>query len=189
MVDYYKITRLRRNLKMIYFKTLAGTTIRFKNSFNVQLLKSHQSPKLFQRYYADKKDIVTVATVVRIRTAPIWSVASYGDIWESIAPENYNDLPTEDQLAILNEFNDINETELKTLETYAQTAVIPILEAYCKTLDTNKDHIIDVRKTFAKDCQNLGFINMDMVDKLEDGLVIEIKRRPLFEESESDNNS
>lgn len=158
---------------MIYFKTLDGKTVRYNNKFNLLLVHEDKHPELMQKYYAENKNFAIVAVFLRIGKSPIWTVASYGEDRGFIIPKNYDKLPKDKKAEITNYYNDINEDELLMLKSYAESVVISMITTYCATLNPAKKHVVDIRKTFASDCSNLGYINMDMVDQLEDGVMLE----------------
>lgn len=157
---------------MIYFKSLSGNNIRYTKKFNLLLVHEDEKPELMHKYYAEKGDFACVAVFLRIGKTPVWSVASYGELWDTTIPKNFNRLPLGRKAELLNHFTEMNDEELECLTTYVQYRIIPWVKIYCATLDPAVNHIIDIRKTFANEISELGFINMDMITNLENGVML-----------------
>ena len=89
---------------MIYFKSLSGNNIRYTKKFNLLLVHEDEKPELMHKYYAEKGDFACVAVFLRIGKTPVWSVASYGELWDTTIPKNFNRLPLGRKAELLNHF-------------------------------------------------------------------------------------
>ena len=142
---------------MIYFKTLNNKLVQYKNKFCVKSVREYENPEILHKYFALHAE---VAVFIYIGKSTIWAVASSGEEFDNIAPKNYDRLPLQRKIEILDEFDDINEAELATLESYAKSVVIPFLHSCCDQCNTDSDHIIDIRHAFDSACQQMGFITL-----------------------------
>lgn len=139
---------------MIYFKTLNGKAIRYRNKLNVKKVYDHEDPEWFKKYYPDEN--VCVAVCICIGKTPIWSVGSYVESWSTFVPDNYDKLPISEQLIIFDDYNKLTEDELQLLEHHARTVVVPAIKSICN--DNSENQIIDIRNMFAAECHNMGYI-------------------------------
>ena len=139
---------------MIYFKSLNGKTVRYRNKLNVKKVYDHVDPEWFKKYYPDEN--VCVAVCICIGKTPIWSVGSYVERWSTFVPDNYDKLPISEQLIIFDDYNKLTEDELQLLEHHARTVVVPAIKSICN--DNSENQIIDIRNMFAAECHNMGYI-------------------------------
>lgn len=139
---------------MIYFKSLNGKAVRYRNKINVKKVYDHVDPEWFKKYYPDEN--VCVAVCICIGKTPIWSVGSYVERWSTFVPDNYDKLPISEQLIIFDDYNKLTEDELQLLEHHARTVVVPAIKSICN--DNSENQIIDIRNMFAAECHNMGYI-------------------------------
>ena len=139
---------------MIYFKSLNGKAVRYRNKLNVKKVYDHVDPEWFKKYYPDEN--VCVAVCICIGKTPIWSVGSYVERWSTFVPDNYDKLPISEQLIIFDDYNKLTEDELQLLEHHARTVVVPAIKSICN--DNSENQIIDIRNMFAAECHNMGYI-------------------------------
>ncbi len=139
---------------MIYFKSLNGKAVRYRNKLTVKKVYDHVDPEWFKKYYPDEN--VCVAVCICIGKTPIWSVGSYVERWSTFVPDNYDKLPISEQLIIFDDYNKLTEDELQLLEHHARTVVVPAIKSICN--DNSENQIIDIRNMFAAECHNMGYI-------------------------------
>lgn len=139
---------------MIYFKSLNGKAVRYRNKINVKKVYDHVDPEWFKKYFPDEN--VCVAVCICIGKTPIWSVGSYVERWSTFVPDNYDKLPISEQLIIFDDYNKLTEDELQLLEHHARTVVVPAIKSICN--DNSENQIIDIRNMFAAECHNMGYI-------------------------------
>ena len=139
---------------MIYFKSLNGKAVRYRNKLTVKKVYDHVDPEWFKKYYPDEN--VCVAVCICIGKTPIWSVGSYAVRWSTFVPDNYDKLPISEQLIIFDDYNKLTEDELQLLEHHARTVVVPAIKSICN--DNSENQIIDIRNMFAAECHNMGYI-------------------------------
>ena len=139
---------------MIYFKSLNGKAVRYRNKLTVKKVYDHVDPEWFKKYYPDEN--VCVAVCICIGKTPIWSVGSYAERWSTFVPDNYDKLPISEQLIIFDDYNKLTEDELQLLEHHARTVVVPAIKSICN--DNSENQIIDIRNMFAAECHNMGYI-------------------------------
>ena len=141
---------------MIYFKSLNGKAVRYRNKINVKKVYDHVDPEWFKKYYPDEN--VCVAVCVCIGKRPIWSVGSYAERWNTFVPDNYDKLPISEQRKIFDDYNELTGDELHLLEHLVRTVVVPVINSICHDNDNSEDQIIDIRNMFATECHNMGYI-------------------------------
>lgn len=139
---------------MIYFKSLYGKSVRYRNKLIVKKVYDHVDPEWFKKYYPDEN--VCVAVCICIGKTPIWSVGSYAERWSTFVPDNYDKLPIPEQLKIFDDYNELTGDELQLLEHHARTVVVPAIKSICN--DNSENQIIDIRNMFAAECHNMGYI-------------------------------
>ena len=139
---------------MIYFKSLNGKAVRYRNKINVKKVYDHVDPEWFKKYFPDEN--VCVSVCICIGKTPIWSVGSYVERWSTFVPDNYDKLPISEQLIIFDDYNKLTEDELQLLEHHARTVVVPAIKSICN--DNSENQIIDIRNMFAAECHNMGYI-------------------------------
>ena len=168
----------RTDTNMISFKTLDGEIARFDGSMTVRLLEDdlEKDADLFRKLFGGREEKegleLYVAALVCAGDKPIWGVASYGEQYDyMMTPAPGTKLTKEEREEFWDDFNEFNAEELRSLEAYAKKIVIPAVMEYCQKLDNTQVHVIDIRKTFAQDCTNMGYFNPDIVDELQEGLV------------------
>lgn len=141
---------------MIYFKSLNGKAVRYRNKLNVKKVYDHEYPEWFKKYYPDEN--VCVAVCICIGKTPIWSVGSYAERWNTFVPDNYDKLPISEQRKIFDDYNKLTGDELQLLAHLVRTVVVPAIRSICNVNDNSEDQIIDIRNMFAADCYNMGYI-------------------------------
>ncbi len=146
---------------MIYFITLDGEKILYKGNFKVHSVDSFNSQRLISKYFAQNENLAQVAVFICIDNCPIWTMASYGELWETIAPPNFHQLSPQEQSKITDIFDDFNHDELEDLKMFANKRVLPYLRSLCHKSDPSKTFIMDVRKAFRDEGEMFGFICAD----------------------------
>ena len=166
---------------MIKFKALNGVIIPYRGRLSVSTINCSKTTKseldTFRELFGfNKEDDISLCAcaIISVRKTPILAIGTYSEDYTLLGGEEADS--EEENIPLTKEYKEelaentasSLEGEIDMLLSYVDSIVLPLIKAYCKAIDDNNEHIIDVRKSFVEECDIFSFFLPNYVYELKE---------------------